>query len=217
MNESLEGKRVAFLATDGVEQVELTSPWQAVQAAGAQPVLLAPKTGQIQGFNHLDRGEAFAVDQALADARPADFDALVLPGGVINGDALRLSSDAVQFARAFVESGKPVAAICHGGWLLVEAAVVQGRTLTSWPSLKTDICNAGGRWVDQAVYTDRNLVTSRKPDDLPQFNQALLNELRYSVAAGPVVAPANEDTVTEGSDLSFPASDPPSWMPPTSI
>lgn len=218
MDQQLEGKKVAFLATDGVEQVELTSPWEAVKTAGGQPVLISPRSGEIQAFKHLDRGDRFRVDQSVAEARVEDFEALVLPGGVINSDAIRLSEDAVRFAREFVESGKPVAVICHGGWLLVEAGVVKGRTMTSWPSLKTDIINAGGRWVDQAVYADRGLISSRKPDDLPRFNETLINELKFAAVAGP--QRQNErraDEVTSGSDLSFPASDPPSWMPPTSL
>lgn len=174
---SLKGKKIAFLATDGVEQVELTRPWSAVREAGADTELLAPKSGTIQGFRHLDKGDVFDVDRPVADARAQDYDALVLPGGVANPDSLRLDKDAVQFTREFFRLGKPIAAICHGPWVLVEAAVVDGRTLTSWPSLQTDIRNAGGRWVDQEVVTDGGLITSRKPDDLDAFCHALLEQL----------------------------------------
>lgn len=174
---SLKGKKIAFLATDGVEQVELTRPWSAVREAGADAELLAPKSGTIQGFRHLDKGDVFDVDRPVGDARAQDYDALVLPGGVANPDSLRLDKDAVQFTREFFRLGKPIAAICHGPWVLVEAAVVDGRTLTSWPSLQTDIRNAGGRWVDQEVVTDGALITSRKPDDLDAFCHALLEQL----------------------------------------
>ncbi|WP_405227856.1 type 1 glutamine amidotransferase domain-containing protein [Lentisalinibacter sediminis] len=172
--QSLKGKRVAFLATDGVEQVELTRPWEAVREAGGDAELLAPKSGKIQGFRHLDKGDVFDVDRPVGDARAEDYDALVLPGGVANPDSLRLDEDAVQLTREFFRLGKPIAAICHGPWVLVEAGVVDGRTLTSWPSLQTDIRNAGGRWVDQEVVTDDGLITSRKPDDLDAFCEALL-------------------------------------------
>lgn len=174
---SLKGKKIAFLATDGVEQVELTRPWAAVREAGADAELLAPKSGKIQGFRHLDKGDTFDVDRLVGDARAEDYDALVLPGGVANPDSLRLDQDAVQLTREFSRLGKPIAAICHGPWVLVEAAVVDGRTLTSWPSLQTDIRNAGGRWVDQEVVTDDGLITSRKPDDLDAFCHALLEQL----------------------------------------
>ena len=178
MSEQLQGRTVAFLtAMEGVEQVELTGPWQAVEEAGATPRLLAPSAGQVQGFNHLDKGDTFEVDQPVGDADPASFDALVLPGGVANPDALRTDKGAVDFVRAFVDSGKPVAAICHAPWTLVEAGVVDGRTLTSWPSLQTDVRNAGGTWVDEEVVVDGNLVTSRKPDDIPAFNARLIDIL----------------------------------------
>jgi protease I len=171
MGEStLQGKTVGFLvANEGIEQVELTEPWKAVEQAGGTPKLLAPETGEAQAFNHLDKADTFPVDQAVAEADPGAFDALVLPGGVANPDNLRTHKDAVDFVRGFVESGKPVAVICHGPWTLVEAGCVQGRTLTSWPSLQTDIRNAGGTWVDEECVVDGNLVTSRKPDDLPAF------------------------------------------------
>ncbi|MEU7278282.1 type 1 glutamine amidotransferase domain-containing protein [Streptomyces sp. NPDC045431] len=169
--------RVAFLvAPEGVEQVELTDPWQAVADAGDTPVLVSTDSGKIQAFNHLDKADTFPVDETVADASAADFGALVLPGGVANPDFLRMDEQAVAFVRAFFDAGKPVAAICHGPWTLVEADVVRGRTLTSWPSLKTDIRNAGGEWVDEQVKvceaTPSTLVTSRKPDDLKAFCEA---------------------------------------------
>jgi protease I len=177
MAKRLEGKRVAFLATDGVEQVELTEPWAKVQQEGGTPELISLETGAIQGFQHLDKGDTFSVDRTAADANADDYDGLVLPGGVANPDFLRSDEDAVRFVRAFFEAGKPVAAICHGPWTLVEADVVRGRTLTSWPSLKTDIRNAGGEWVDEAVHVENGLVTSRKPDDLPAFCDKLAEEI----------------------------------------
>ncbi len=173
--QSMQGKTVAFLvAAEGIEQVELTEPWKAVEQAGGSPKLLSPETGKVQGFHHLDQADTFDVDQAVGDADPASYDALVLPGGVANPDALRTDKGAMDFVRRFVESGKPVAAICHAAWSLVEAGVVHGRTLTSWPSLQTDIRNAGGTWVDEEVVVDGNLVTSRKPDDLPAFNAKIV-------------------------------------------
>jgi protease I len=174
---SLDGKRVAFLATDGVEQVELTEPWKAVERAGGSPELISLEDGEIQGFNHLDKADTFGVDRTVADADANDYDGLVLPGGVANPDALRTNEDAVAFARAFFEAGKPVAAICHAPWTLVEADVVRDRTLTSWPSLQTDIRNAGGNWVDEEVVVDEGFVTSRKPDDIPAFNDKLVEEI----------------------------------------
>jgi protease I len=172
----LQGKKIAFLATDGVEQVEYTEPRKAVEQAGATADLVSLKPGQIQGFNHLDKGDTFPVDRAVRDASADDYDGLVLPGGVANPDVLRTDKDAVRFVRSFFETGKPVASICHGAWTLVEADVVKGRTLTSWPSVRTDIENAGGTWVDEEVHTDRGLVTSRKPDDLPAFNAKIIEE-----------------------------------------
>ena len=177
MAKRLEGKRVAFLATDGVEQVEVTEPWTKVQEEGGGPELVSLETGAIQGFQHLDKGDTFSVDRTVADANADDYDGLVLPGGVANPDFLRTDEDAVRFVRAFFEAGKPVAAICHGPWTLVEADVVRGRTLTSWPSLKTDIRNAGGEWVDEEVHVENGLVTSRKPDDLPAFCDKLAEEI----------------------------------------
>ena len=170
----LTGRTVAFLvATEGIEQVELTEPWQAVQEGGGTPVLLSTETGKVQAFNHLDPADTFKVDRVVADATVDQYDGLVLPGGVANGDTLRTDEDAVGFVRDFMASGKPVAAICHAIWSLVEADAVSGRRLTSWPSLQTDVRNAGGTWVDQEVVVDGNLVTSRKPDDLPAFNEKL--------------------------------------------
>jgi protease I len=180
----LDGKKIAFVATDGVEQVELVQPWDAVKDAGGEPELLSLEDGQIQGFNHLDHGDKFDVDKKVADASPDDYDGLVLPGGVANPDFLRADEDAVAFTRAFFEQGKPVAAICHGPWTLVEADVVRGRTLTSWPSIQTDIRNAGGTWVDEEVHVDQGLVSSRKPDDLPAFNAKLIEEVAEGVHAG---------------------------------
>jgi protease I len=173
----LEGKRIAFVATDGVEQVELTEPWKTVEEAGGTPELISPKDGEIQGFEHLDKRDTFEVDKTASEADVADYDGLVLPGGVANPDFLRTDEDVVGFIRGFFEEGKPVAAICHGPWTLIEADVVRGRTLTSWPSLQTDIRNAGGTWVDEEVCVDGGLVTSRKPDDLPAFCSKLVEEI----------------------------------------
>jgi protease I len=172
----LQGKRVAFLATDMVEQVELTEPWKAVEEAGATPELISLEEGEIQGFNHYDKAETFKVDKTVEEARADDYDGLVIPGGVGNPDTMRVDENAVQLVREFFEQGKPVGVICHGPWMLVEAGVVRGRTVTSWPSLQTDIRNAGGNWVDEEVVVDEGLVTSRKPDDLPAFNAKLVEE-----------------------------------------
>ena len=172
---TLRGKTIAFLvATEGIEQVELSEPWKAVREAGGIPKLLAPESGEVQAFHHLDKADTFPVDEVVASADPMSYDALVLPGGVANPDALRTDPAAVNFIRSFHESGKTVAAICHAPWTLVEADVLRGRTLTSWPSLETDIRNAGGTWVDEEVVVDGNLVTSRKPDDLPSFTKKLV-------------------------------------------
>jgi protease I len=171
----LDGHRIAFLVADeGIEQVELTEPWEAVRAAGGEPVLVSPEAGKVQAFEHLDKADTFPVDETVADADPGSFAGLVLPGGVANPDALRLDDGAVAFVEAFFEAGKPVAAICHAPWVLVEANVVRGRRVTSWPSVATDLRNAGAEWVDEEVVVDGNLVTSRKPDDLPAFNAAAL-------------------------------------------
>src|SRR5438270_543382 len=171
---ALDGKRIAFVATDGVEQVELTEPWKAVEEAGGTPELISIESGKIQGFEHLDKADEFDVDKTASEASVDDYDGLVLPGGVANPDFLRTDENVVRFVRGFFEAGKPVAAICHGPWTLVEADVVRDRTLTSWPSLRTDIRNAGGNWVDEEVHVDGGLVTSRKPDDLPAFNSKLV-------------------------------------------
>jgi protease I len=181
----LDGKRIAFLvANEGVEQVELTEPWKAVESEGGTPELVSLQSGKVQGFNHLDKGDTFDVDREVSDAKADDYDALVLPGGVANPDFLRADRDAVAFTKAFFEQAKPVAAICHGPWTLVEADVVRGRTLTSWPSIQTDIRNAGGSWVDEEVHVDQGLVTSRKPDDLPAFCAKLVEEVVEGKHAG---------------------------------
>jgi protease I len=177
MPNELEGKKIAFLvANEGVEQVELVRPWQAVERAGGQPVLVAPKSGEVQAFDHLDKGDTFRVDTTTAELSVEDFDGVVLPGGVANPDQLRQDQPAVQFLRQWVDAGRPTAVICHGPWTLVEAGVLPGRTITSWPSLQTDIRNAGATWVDEEVHNDRGLVSSRKPDDLDAFCQKLVEE-----------------------------------------
>jgi len=170
----LDGKRIAFIAADGVEQVELTEPWKAVEEAGGKPELISVESGEIQGFNHLDKADTFKVDHAIDEVSPDDYDGLVLPGGVANPDFLRTNEKVVSFVHDVVDGGRPAAVICHGPWTLVEADVVKGRTLTSWPSLQTDIRNAGGSWVDEEVVVDENLVTSRKPDDLPAFKREMI-------------------------------------------
>jgi protease I len=172
----LDGKKVAFLAADGVEQVELTEPWDAVKGEGAKPELISLEDGQIQAFNHLDHGDKIDVDKKVADADAGDYDALVLPGGVANPDFLRMDENAVAFVRSFFQAGKPVGAICHAPWTLIEAGVAKGMTLTSWPSLRTDLRNAGASWVDEEVHVDKGLTTSRKPDDLPAFNAKIIEE-----------------------------------------
>jgi len=177
MANELQGKRVAFLFTEGVEQVELTEPLEAARKAGADVDLVSLETGGVQMFNHLDKGDSIEADRSVADADPSDYDGLVLPGGVANPDALRTDSDAVGFVRGFFEQDKPVAVICHGPWTLIEADVVRRRTLTSWPSLQTDLRNAGATWVDEEVHVDNGLVTSRNPDDLPAFCAKLVEEI----------------------------------------
>ncbi len=172
----LDGRTIAFLATEGVEQVELTEPWKAVEDAGGRPELISLEEGEVQAFNHLDKGDTFRADRAVADADASAYDGLVLPGGVANPDFLRADENAVAFVRAFFDQAKPVAAICHGPWTLVEADVLRGRTITSWPSVKTDIRNAGATWVDEEVHVDQGLVSSRKPDDLPAFCAKLVEE-----------------------------------------
>jgi len=184
MASELRGTRVAFLtANEGVEQVELTAPWQAVKDAGGTPELIAPQAGEVQGFNHVDKADTFTVDHPLGDADPDGYAALVLPGGVVNADEVRMEAEAVTFVRRMFEAGKPVAVICHGPWVLVEADLVRGRTLTSWPSLQTDIRNAGGTWVDAEVQVctsgPNTLVSSRKPDDLPAFCEQLVKAFQH--------------------------------------
>ncbi len=200
MELGLKGHKVAILATDGVEQVELIEPRKALDAAGAVTHLISPKEGSIQGMNHDEKADMLPVDRPLSEVRASEYDALLLPGGVANPDALRLEPAAVQFVREFMLADKPVAAICHGPWLLVEAAAVSGRTLTSWPSLKTDIRNAGGQWVDQPVTIDDRLITSRKPADIPAFSAAIVKQFASRI---------EEARVDEMSEQSFPASDPP--------
>jgi len=200
MEFGLKGRSVAILATDGVEQVELVEPRKALDAAGAVTHLIAPKEGEIQGMNHDEKADRLRVDRVLSQVRASEYDALLLPGGVANPDTLRMDPDAVQFVREFMLSEKPVAAICHGPWLLVEADAVSGRTLTSWPSLKRDIQNAGGNWVDQPVSIDDRLITSRKPADIPAFSAAIVKEFGNRM---------DERRVDELSEQSFPASDPP--------
>ena len=188
MAAKLQGKKVAFLLTDGVEQIEYLEPRKAVEAAGAEAHLISLKPGTIQGFNHLDKGDTFQVDVTAAEADPNRYDGLVLPGGVANPDALRTDPDAVRFVGAFFQAGKPVAAICHAPWTLIEADVVRGRTVTSWPSLRTDLRNAGATWVDEQVVVDGDLVTSRKPDDLPAFNAKVVETLARARQAGTTTA-----------------------------
>jgi protease I len=176
MAAELDGMRVAVLATDGVEQVELDQPWQALVDAGAEPELVSLESGTITAYDHIDKADTKKVDVALASADPDDYAGLVLPGGVINGDFVRADADAVAFVKAFFDAGKPVAAICHAPWVLAEADVVRGRRMTSWPSLQTDLRNAGAEWVDEEVVIDGNLITSRKPDDLDAFGAAIVEQ-----------------------------------------
>jgi protease I len=182
--QKLHGKKIAFIAADMVEEVELTEPWKAVTEAGGSPELLSLESGEIQAFNHYDKSKKYRVDKVISSARVNDYDGLVLPGGVGNPDTVRQDENAVEFVRSFFEAGKPVAAICHAPWLLIEADVVRGRTVTSYPSLKTDIRNAGGKWVDQEVVVELGLVTSRKPDDLPAFCEKLIEEFSEGVHEG---------------------------------
>jgi protease I len=182
MAEELQGKKIAFaVANEGVEQIELTRPWEAVRDAGADTDLIAPEEGTVQAFNHLDKGDRFDVDRTFEDADAGEYDGLVLPGGVANPDVLRTIPEAVSFIRAFFEAGKPVGVICHGPWTLVEADVLEGRTITSWPSLQTDIRNAGGTWVDEECHVDSGLVSSRKPDDLDAFCPKIVEEFAEGV------------------------------------
>ena len=187
-NQRLSGKRVAILATDGFEQSELLEPRRALEAAGAHTDIVSPSRDTIRGWRHADWGSPVEVDVLLDGAEPNEYDALVLPGGVLNPDQLRINERAVEFVRSFVQSGKPVAAICHGPWTLIDADAVRGRKLTSWPSLRKDLENAGAEWVDEEVVVDQGLITSRKPDDLPAFNRELIEEIalghgRHSSAA----------------------------------
>ena len=195
MSGQLNGKKIAFLvAQEGVEEVELTKPWKAVQQAGGTPVLIAPEAGEVQAFKHLDKSSTYHVDKDLDEARPVDYEGVVLPGGVANPDQLRTEERAVNFLRGVVSEGKPVGVICHGPWTLVEADLVKDRRLTSWPSLKTDIRNAGGEWVDEEVVVDQGLVSSRKPDDLPAFCAKIVEEFaegRHQVAGAGATAGAN--------------------------
>ncbi len=203
---SLSGRRVAILATDGFEQTELEQPRQALVTAGATVDLISPKGGEIQGMHHHEKGDRLKVDRKLSEVSASDYDALVLPGGVANPDALRTCREAVRFVRDFLDADKPVGAICHAPWLLIEADAVRGRTLTSYPSLRTDIQNAGGTWIDKEVQVDQRLVTSRKPSDLPAFCARLVSIVQASMA---------ERQVDMRSEMSFPASDPPSTGPMT--
>ncbi len=185
MTDELNGKRIAFLvANEGIEQVELERPWQAVKDAGGEPELIATEAGDAQAFNHLDKGDTFDVDKTTSEADAGDYDGLMLPGGVANPDNLRMDENAVEFVRGFFESGKPVGAICHAPWLLIEAGVVEGRKLTSFPSLKTDLRNAGAEWVDEEVVVDEGFVTSRKPDDLDAFCDKIVEEFAEGVHSG---------------------------------
>jgi protease I len=184
MPNELQGKRIAIVATDGFEQSELIEPKQALEQVGARAEVVAPHSGHIQGMQHHDKGDKVAVDRTVAEADPNEYDALVLPGGVANPDALRLEADVVAFVRSFFDARKPVAAICHGPWTLIEADAVRGRTMTSWPSLKTDLKNAGANWVDREVVVDDGLVTSRKPDDLPAFCREMIKLFQAGIARG---------------------------------
>lgn len=181
MGKELSTQRIAILVTDGFEQSEMAQPRKALEAEGATTILVSPADGEVQGWNHHEKGATFPVDQPLKATSVDDFDALLLPGGVANPDALRMIPEAVVFVRGFFDQGKPVAAICHGPWMLVEADVVTNRKLTSWPSLKTDIRNAGGSWIDQEVVADQGLVTSRRPDDIPAFNREMIRSFRKGI------------------------------------
>jgi protease I len=183
MSHKLLNKRVAILAADGFEQVELQQPKEALEEAGATVSIVSLKEGQIQGMHHADKGDLFDVDLALKHAKAEEFDALLLPGGLMNPDTLRSTPAALEFTKAFFTAGKPVAAICHGPWVLIDAGLVRGRMLTSWPAIKTDVKNAGGNWVDQEVVVDNGLVTSRKPDDIPAFNRKMIEEFAEGVHA----------------------------------
>jgi protease I len=195
----LDGRRVAFLATNGVEESELSQPWEAVTAAGGKPELVSVQSGEIASVSKGEKGQMFKVDRVVGDVSVRDYDALVIPGGVKNPDTLRMNPDAVEFVRSFMDADKPVGAICHGPWLLVEAGCVRGRTLTSYPSLRTDIQNAGGDWVDRTVISDQKLVTSRNPGDLPAFDSILVDTIAHAI---------DERSLDRTIEQSFPASDP---------
>jgi protease I len=186
MNTTLKDKKIAILAADGFEQRELEGPLEALTAALADVNIISPHPGQIQGMRHMEKGSPVKVNRTLDDADADDFDALVIPGGLYNPDTLRSTPAAVEFARKFAEAGKPIAAICHGPWVLIEAGIVEGRRLTSWPAIQTDVCNAGGEWVDEEVVVDNGLVTSRKPDDIPAFNRKMIEE--FAEGRHPAVA-----------------------------
>jgi protease I len=183
MSTQIKGKNVAILATDGYEQSELTEPKSALEQAGATVTVLSIKTGKIKGWDKTDWGKSVKVDKLVADAKTADYDALVLPGGQINPDKLRMDKDAVAFIKEFAGTGKPLAAICHGPWGLIEAGVVKGKTMTSWPSIHTDLINAGANWVDEKVVQDGNIITSRKPEDIPAFNKTIITALEKGIPA----------------------------------
>lgn len=192
MANELKGKRVAILVTEGFEQIEMTSPREALEKAGAETVLVSPKGGQVQAFKHHDKADKFKVDRELKDCDPSQFDALMLPGGVINSDALRIDKDAQRFAQAIDRAGKPIAVICHGGWLLISSGLVKGHTITTWPTLQDDMHNAGADWVDRECVRDRNWVSSRKPDDLPVFNREMVKCFGESRASARAESGAQE-------------------------
>jgi len=190
----LNGKKIAILATDGVEQVELVEPRKALEQEGAEIRLVSLRPGKIQGMNHIDRADTFPVDDTVSNVQADSFDALMVPGGAVNPDSLRMDDGAVQFVRQFFESGKPIAAICHAPWVLVEADVVRDLTITSWPSLQTDVRNAGGTWTDEQVVTDQGIVTSRKPDDIPAFNKKMIEEFQEGRHEGRTMSLAGQST-----------------------
>jgi protease I len=195
----LSSLRIAILATDGVEQIELTSPRDALEAAGAEVDVVSPKSGQIQGYNHHEKGDQIDVDAELEMVNPQDYDALVLPGGVVNPDTLRINDQAIAFIRSFVKDEKPIAAICHGPWTLIDAEAVHGKRMTSWPSLKTDLTNAGATWEDETVIRDDLIVTSRKPDDLPDFNREMVALFAEQKEAGTHAKKADQPSVSPGA------------------
>ncbi len=196
MEQKLTGKKVAILVAEGFEQVEMTKPREALNEAGAETSIVSPSLGKIQGMNHADKGDKFDVDIPLSEARPEEFDALMIPGGLINPDQLRSTEEALEFVRHFFEKGKPVAAICHGPWVLIDAGVVRNRTMTSWPAIKTDLRNAGATWVDEEVVVDNGLVTSRKPDDIPAFNKKMIEEFAEGRHPAAAVAVATTELET---------------------